>query len=1628
MNTYFKRWVSGLMALVLVLSAVPVITPTAKAEDAIPTTSAKSQSGKTLTLDSTASSLQNDSAACDVLLIQSNAPWDTSSNESVLSALEQDGHHSGYHTVTIADALTEDFSDYAIIVYANDQTAESYSQHSQLRVALEAYIYNGGTVLFGACGSDLGKLSQNTELPAGVVQVLDPSTNNYIADADHPIVTGTLTDGTALTDEMLYAQYCSLTSFDESTLPAGSNVILRATSSGAPTLVEYPYGAGSVILSGLTWEFGYAYWSYWGDYGLTSFDDYLAYGLSLADIQKEGSRADNAVDFPYNVSGLSSNLAKICVQYAMLAYGDSTHNSNGTWVRGTDESALGIQLHSDRYEDLYSYNYAETKGDCVTVKEEDPGTHSILYTIGHRPVKDSKGNVTEQLIVVFRGTNDREWYGNFDLTGTSYNSSLDYHYSFQAAVDDAMKNLAAYIQEMTDSGKMYTNNIKIVLTGHSRGAAVANLMAHELSDISRNITTGSNAGYFADIDIGNVYAYTFATPNVATYSRIMGDGVYSNIYNFCFTDDLASNFPLESWSWGKYGKTYWATAAKLDDNATFHDAAVTYFGEVPSYSSTYTNRITGNLSAATHINNWSPLKHYYNYTFSLGENSYATPYQFLRGNVAGLLQEGDPDASAEAANALAAAAGGSDISNYFRELAHNLVLGFSSDYSVSAPHRNLNGPLYYAHHCGSYYQAIQLCFSDFKYSELTSTGYAATLNSAAAGINDTSVEYDADQVAAFTAFLEQTNETGTTNAAVLGWESADVSTWAGVIWASGSISEIHLSYGQLTGSLDATAYPDLAVLDVHYSGISELTVADCASLTELRCSGNDLAVLELTGLTGLTELECANNRLTALALSDCTALTSLDCSANLLADLDLSSCTNLLSLICMNNSLDPNDADLNALADSLASKTNGYAEILPQAMAADPVFSENDVAQLAAIANQNDNNAILAWDLEDPASWTQVRWVLAEGVCYAQSVNLSGLGLTGSAAFDGLTRLNHLNLDNNCFTDLSVQNCAALETLWCAYNYLDENRIAALESSLTATNVKLCNQYSDKVLHADDVAALDTLTNALDLPWESELYATNPALVWELQAEGCHILTGMDLSETDISGTLDLSEFTHLTDILCQDNPITGLILPDGLSEIGDYAFAGCAALRTVTVPESVTAIGDHAFDGCSILTLVDFLGHAPTLGENAFANCRENIALRLHFQVDQITLKYANQYTLSTEHFPSGSALTWESSMASAASVNTGVVTAEKTGAALITVVADNGFQATCEVIVPAHNLAYVDNGDGTHSLACTNCSYTEISGHDFAYDMRCVCGAKEVFLGRLSGLSRCETAYAVGYELMYRSNNYSTDSLILTSGNSFADALAGSYLAADLSAPILLHRAGFEEENLAFIQENVTAGGTIFILGGPVAVPSEMEDMLDEDYRIVRLQGGDRFQTNLEILDYVGVDASQEILITTGWEYADALSVSATGLPILMVNSITGKLTDAQVEFLESHTANSYTIIGGPVAVSEDLENTIESVLVKQTDRVYGNTREETSIAVAMRYFDSPDYICLAYSRNFPDGLCGGPLAHRIGAPLILTDAGKEDAAAKYVQENNILGGYVLGGEGVLSNDTVYAVFLGE
>ena len=233
--------------------------------------------------------------------------------------------------------------------------------------------------------------------------------------------------------------------------------------------------------------------------------------------------------------------------------------------------------------------------------------------------------------------------------------------------------------------------------------------------------------------------------------------------------------------------------------------------------------------------------------------------------------------------------------------------------------------------------------------------------------------------------------------------------------------------------------------------------------------------------------------------------------------------------------------------------------------------------------------------------------------------------------------------------------------------------------------------------------------------------------------------------------------------------------------------------------------------------------------------------------------------------------------------------------------------------------------------------------------------------------------------------------EAVVVATGKNFADALAGSYLAVEKNAPILLTNG--KDDNVAqlhaYIKANVVAGGTVYILGGEGAVPAAVEGI--EGYEVVRLFGDSRYDTNMAILAEAGV-SGDSIIVATGKTFADSLSASAVKLPILLVKP--NATLNAEQTAILTGIKNIY-IVGGEGAVSAAYEKELEAF--GKVTRVFGESRYGTSVEIAKTFCKDAEKAVVVSGKNFPDGLCGGPLAAALNAPLVLTkDGGAGNAGA--------------------------------
>lgn len=103
-------------------------------------------------------------------------------------------------------------------------------------------------------------------------------------------------------------------------------------------------------------------------------------------------------------------------------------------------------------------------------------------------------------------------------------------------------------------------------------------------------------------------------------------------------------------------------------------------------------------------------------------------------------------------------------------------------------------------------------------------------------------------------------------------------------------------------------------------------------------------------------------------------------------------------------------------------------------------------------------------------------------------------------------------------------------------------------------------------------------------------------LKWQLNKEG--VLT--------ISGTGAMKNYTYKSEMPWYKyiNDIKSVVIEDGVTSIGDYAFYGMSKLTDISIPEGVKTVGEYAFKNCTALDGVNLPSTLTKLGQSAFYGC----------------------------------------------------------------------------------------------------------------------------------------------------------------------------------------------------------------------------------------------------------------------------------------------------------------------------------------------------------------------------------------------------------------------------------------
>lgn len=225
----------------------------------------------------------------------------------------------------------------------------------------------------------------------------------------------------------------------------------------------------------------------------------------------------------------NEDLSKLSILLASEIYAGTTLNmkdTTGTYT--TDGKSISAVLGYLGFEDPYSISLSTIYTD-KHLSEVAMGYHNVVVD----------GKLKTVISVVVRGTNGtiEEWSSNCDIGDIRTDTPDDdwmntlNHKGFDMAANRIRREVEAYI----DQHKLDRDCLVYWVTGHSRGAAIANIVGANLEKEGKT-----------------AFTYTFAAPNCTLEKDAHS---YRSIFNVINEDDFVPCLPMEYWGYTTYGRS-----------------------------------------------------------------------------------------------------------------------------------------------------------------------------------------------------------------------------------------------------------------------------------------------------------------------------------------------------------------------------------------------------------------------------------------------------------------------------------------------------------------------------------------------------------------------------------------------------------------------------------------------------------------------------------------------------------------------------------------------------------------------------------------------------------------------------------------------------------------------------------------------------------------------------------------------------------------------------------------------------------------------------------------------------------------------------------------------------------------
>ena len=261
-----------------------------------------------------------------------------------------------------------------------------------------------------------------------------------------------------------------------------------------------------------------------------------------------------------------------------------------------------------------------------------------------------------------------------------------------------------------------------------------------------------------------------------------------------------------------------------------------------------------------------------------------------------------------------------------------------------------------------------------------------------------------------------------------------------------------------------------------------------------------------------------------------------------------------------------------------------------------------------------------------PNSVTSIGSDAFEGCSSLKDIDIpSSVTRIGSSAFSGCSSLESINIPSSVTSigDGAFSGCSSLESI-----NIPEGVTSIGSNAIDKTTIIYTKLNSEGHRYAEEsgqgyILEGEETENTEEI---SRNYEIKEEETWDVSANGDGtVIAKWTLKDRTlrISGTGEMKDWKdnskedwHNTQ---HTSLIENVIVEEGVTSIGDYAFYECSSLKSISIPNSVANIGWYAFLGCSSLGNITIPQSVTSIGSGVFYECSSLTSINIPSSITSI-------------------------------------------------------------------------------------------------------------------------------------------------------------------------------------------------------------------------------------------------------------------------------------------------------------------------------------------------------------------------------------------------------------------------